>query len=333
MCINSFFIGSDISKAVIDISYFLNGKPIYLGQYLNSEEGFKDLVRDLKKITDAPFSKWFICFENTGMYSKLFLNWLISKGIACKEENAMKISRSLGLRRGKNDKVDSKDICQYGFEKRDSIKPTILAKPLIIKLKKLLSRRAFLVKLKQASSVSLPEQKGFIDPATYDALKQGHDVIMNVYKDQIKIVDDFIQELIQSDPEVAFNDKIAKTVIGIGNVTSAYIIAFTENYEAFLNSRKFACYSGIAPFPNQSGTKKGKTKVSHIANKKIKSLLSNCVASAIIHDPELSWYYNRKLAEGKEKGIVLNAVKNKLIHRVFSVVRRKTPYVKMMGYT
>lgn len=332
MSIYSFYIGSDISKAVIDVSYRLHGKPIYLGQYLNSEKGFKDFVRDLSKITDVPISEWFICFENTGIYSKPLLNWLISQEIACKEENAMRIARSLGLRRGKNDKIDSKDICQYAFEKRDSIKPTILSKSLIIKLKKLLSRRDLLVRQKQSLSVSLTEQKGYIDDKLYETLKQGDDVLIKAYENQIKVLDDLIQELIQSDPEVAFNDKLAKSVIGIGNVTSAYIIAFTDNYQNFSSSRKFACYCGVAPFANQSGTKVGKTKVSHIANKKIKSILSNCIASAITHDPGLSLYYNRKLSEGKEKGVVLNAVKNKLIHRVFSVISRQTPYVKLMAY-
>lgn len=332
MSIYSFFIGSDVSKAVIDISYRLHGKPIYLGQYLNSEKGFKYFVRDLSKITDIPIGEWFICFENTGVYSKPLLNWLISEGIVCKEENALRIARSLGLRRGKNDKVDSKDICQYAFEKRDSIKPTILSKPLIIKLKKLLSRRDLLVRHKQSLSVSLTEQKGYIDVTLYETLKQGDDILLKAYENQIKVLENLIQELIKSDPEVAFNDKLAKSVIGIGNVTSAYIIAFTDNYQNFSSSRKFACYCGVAPFANQSGTKIGKTKVSHIANKKIKSLLSNCIVSSITHDPEIALYYMRKLREGKEKGVIFNAIKNKLIHRVFSVVSRQTPYVKMMAY-
>lgn len=54
--------------------------------------------------------------------------------------------------------------------------------------------------------------------------------------------------------------------------------------------------------------------------------------TAIVYDPEISIYYKRKREEGKRAGIVLNAIKNKLIQRVFSVVNRKTPYVKLMNY-
>lgn len=64
----------------------------------------------------------------------------------------------------------------------------------------------------------------------------------------------------------------------------------------------------------------------------MKSLFSNCIMTAIVHDPEISMYYKRKREEGKRAGIVMNAVKNKLIQRVFAVVNRKTPYVKLMNY-
>ena len=328
----SFFIGSDISKAVIDISYYQSGKIIYLGQYANTIEGFKQLLKDLKGKTDAPVNEWFFCFENTGVYSKPLFEWLTSQQISCREENALKISKSLGLRRGKNDKVDSKDICLYAFEKRDSIQASKLPNFLITKLRKILSRRDFLVRQRQSLEISLKEQKGFINPDLFDELDQGNSILINEYNRQIKLLEIAIQTLIQSDVQTAENDKLARTVVGVGPVTSAYIIAITQNYTSFKDPRKFACYCGVAPFANRSGKRIGKTKVSHIANKKMKSILSMCVSAAMVHDPELSKYYNRKLKEGKEKGIVLNALKNKIIQRVFAVVKRKTPYVKIMNY-
>ncbi len=43
-------------------------------------------------------------------------------------------------------------------------------------------------------------------------------------------------------------------------------------------------------------------------------------------DPELKTYYTRKVLEGKNKMAVLNAIRNKLIHRVCAVIKRGTPY-------
>ena len=156
--------------------------------------------------------------------------------------------------------------------------------------------------------------------------------MINLYNTQIKTLEIAIQSLIHSNPQTSENDNLARSVIGIGPVASAYMIAITENYTTFIEPKKFACYSGVAPFPNRSGKRIGKTKVSHIANKKMKRILSMCASSALASDPELSKYYNRKLREGKEKGVVINAIKNKLIQRVFAVVKRKTPYVKIMNY-
>jgi len=325
----SFFIGSDVSKEVLDISYYHSGQVIYLGQYKNSIAGFKKIVKDLKTKTDVTIDNWFFCFENTGGYSKPLFKWLDSQSISCREENALKISKSLGLRRGKNDKVDSRDICRYAYEKRDTIQASKLPSLLILKLRKLLSQRDLLVRQKQSLTISLKEQKDFMDSNLYNDLEPGNTRLLNEYDIQIKALEDVIQSLIHSDPETSENDKLARSVIGIGQITSAYILAITQNYTCFINPKKFACYCGVAPFQNRSGKRVGKTKVSHIANKKMKSILSMCVSAAMVHDPHLSMYYNRKLAEGKEKGVVLNAMKNKIIKRVFAVVKRKSPYQKL----
>lgn len=327
-----FFIGSDISKAVVDISYHRNGTAAYLGQYSNTVKGFKSFFKQLSALTSVPQNEWFVCFENTGIYSKPLLKWLLDNNIPCREANALKISRSLGLRRGKDDKVDSLDICQYAFEKRDSIQATVMASPLIIKLKKLLSRRDFLVRQRQSLKVSLKEQKGFIDAEIFESLSIGNTTIIDAFNKEISSLEEAIQALVDSDQEIAQNDKLARSVIGIGAITSAYMIALTQNYTTFKDPRKFACYCGVAPFPNRSGKRAGSTRISHIANKRMKSLFSNCIMTAIAYDPEISIYYQRKKQEGKRAGIVMNAVKNKLIQRVFSVVKRQTPYVKLMNY-
>ena len=244
----------------------------------------------------------------------------------------MKISLSLGIRRGKNDKIDSRVICNYAYEKRDKIKPSVLTKPLIIKLKSLLSRRDLLVKHRTALKVSVKDQKSSLEENFYLELEAINNDIIKYYDGQIRQLENKIQQLVESDPVVAMNNKLLQSIVGIGQITSAYLISTTNNFESFTKSRKYACYSGIAPFPNSSGTRIGKTKVSHMANKKMKSLFSNCIAAAIVHDPEISLYYKRKRNEGKKYGVVANAIKNKLIHRVFAVIKRQTPYVKMMNY-
>ncbi len=199
-------------------------------------------------------------------------------------------------------------------------------------LKKLLSRRNLLVRQKQSLSVSLKEQKEVLDPELFKIMNDQNNQLLEMYTEQIKELKQMIEDTMADDEEMKTNYELAKSVVGVGPVISAYMIAITENFTCFENGRKFSTYCGIAPFPYQSGIMNGKSSVSHIANKNIKGLLSNGVNAAIRYDKELGFYYSRKLAEGKEKGVVFNAIKNKLVHRVFAVIKRQTPYVKMMNY-
>ena len=59
---------------------------------------------------------------------------------------------------------------------------------------------------------------------------------------------------------------------------------------------------------------------------KLKKLLHLCALSAIQNDAEMKAYFERKVAEGKSKMSVINAVRNKLIHRVFAVIRDERSY-------
>ena len=204
---------------------------------------------------------------------------------------------------------------------------------LIIKLKKLLSRRDFLVRQKASIDTSLKDQKSTMDPSLFEWLLTQNDELLSLYKTQINQIDAQIEQTIKQDAEIKKNDSLAQSVIGIGPVISAYMIAFTQNFNSFTHARQFAAYSGIAPFVHgQTGIKPGKSKVSHIANKKLKSLLSNGALAAIHYDNQISLYYQRKLAEGKEKGVVINAIKNKLVQRVFAVIKRQSPYVRLANY-
>jgi len=150
---------------------------------------------------------------------------------------------------------------------------------------------------------------------------------------EIKDLEEKIKKLIDNDDNLKKLYSLINSVKGIGFVVAAHLIATTNAFINFVDARKYACYAGVAPFSNQSGTSlNARDKVSHIANKKIKKLLFNAAMSAVQHDLELKKYWIRKLAEGKPKMSVLNAVKNKLIQRVFAVVKRGTPYVELKKY-
>lgn len=328
----SFFIGSDVSKAFIDIAFFDSGNSVYLNRYSNDISGYKRMLYDLERRTDSSKSSWLFCFENTGIYSKNLLLWLYSQGIPCIEECPLKIKKSLGMRRGKDDKADSIAICRYAYEKRDVLKPSVPPKPLIINLKSLLSRRERLVRLRTMTTNASKTLDPGLSLDLVKAFQKDDQALVNDLTKQIKAIEKSILKVLEQNSAVQKNAQLLQSVTGVGLITTAYFIALSNNFEDFSDARKFACYTGVAPFPNSSGIRKGRTKISKMANLKMKAVLSNGALSAIVYDPEIKLYYNRKLQEGKPTGVVLNAVKNKLIQRAFAVIKRQSEFIKTHKY-
>ena len=112
-------------------------------------------------------------------------------------------------------------------------------------------------------------------------------------------------------------------------ITSITLIIHTDNFAAFETARQLACYCGVVPFEKSSGTSiNGGNHISQLANKDVKVLLTQCARCAVQHDKELAAYYVRKIAQGKKERLVINNVRNKLIHRIFAVVTNKIPYTE-----
>lgn len=152
---------------------------------------------------------------------------------------------------------------------------------------------------------------------------------MIALKDEQKVIDQQINRLIQNDGRLKELFDWIVSVPGIGSTTATEIIVVTNEMTTITDPKQMACHAGVAPFEYRSGTSiRGKTRVSHQARKRLKALFHLGAMSCIRKESELRTYYQRKVAEGKNKMLVLNAIRNKLIHRVYAVVRRKEKYDK-----
>jgi transposase len=144
---------------------------------------------------------------------------------------------------------------------------------------------------------------------------------------QITRIEKDIEILIRADEHMRHQAALIRLVPGAGKVLCWMMLAKTEGFTAITEPRKMACYSGVVPFDNQSGTSlKGKNRVSSYADKTIKTVLHLAAMSAIRLKNDLSDYYHRKVAQGKNKMSVLNAVRNKIVHRIFAVIKNQQPY-------
>jgi transposase len=237
------------------------------------------------------------------------------------------IKRSLGITRGKNDKVDAARIAQYGEEKYKTIQVSKPWNKAIMQLKELLGLRKRIVREKASYIVTLKERRHMFPESKQDSLCK---ILETKIKQNEKLIDQLDKELLdflEGHLEIKTNYELLISIRGIGMVNALMTIGYTENFECFPNARSYAVYVGVVPFDYSSGTSiRGRKKVSPIANKELKQELTQAARSAIQWDPELREYALRKM-NNKCYNVVLNNVKFKLILRMFAVVKKQSKYV------
>lgn len=319
-------IGIDVSKKTLDAYDQLHQIETQLP---NSSAGYKDLLRWIKKSNTGETSNVLICFEHTGMYSLPLAIYLTERKHLYAMVPGLEIKRSLGIRRGKNDRADAMAIARYAYQRREEIKIYHLPSSKILEVKTLLSLRQKMVIQRAGYQATKREMKAFLKVIKMSStVFDVQDKLIKELNSQIARVEKQIKEIINEDEFLKKTFDLVTSVKGVGLILGTTMLVYTNCFTAFTDWRKFACYCGIVPFGYRSGTSiRGKTKISRLANKKIKALLSNAACTSIQFNPEMKLYYERRIAEGKNKMSTQNIIRNKIVARVFAVVQRGTPYV------
>lgn len=318
-----FTLGVDVSKNTLDISC------AELSEHIKIKNGTEGFVLFLKWCRDfkIDLQKSFLVMEYTGGYEYKLLQFCEAQKIPYTRIPGLAIKNSLGISRGKNDKVDSARIAQYGEEKHKSLKASKPLNAVIVSLKELLSFRKRLVRENAGYQASIKEREHMYDINKNDIVVKTLHQKQKANIKSIEAVEVEMMKIVAKDEKIHTNYKLITSIRGIGKVNGLMTIAYTENFTSFDNPRSYAVYVGVVPFDHSSGTSiKGRKRVSHIANKELKQELNQAARSAMQWDKELNTYGQRKL-QTKCYKIVLNNIKFKLILRMFAVVKKGEMYV------
>ena len=323
-----FHVGIDISKLKLDVVLVKADSINSVEHFVvdNTQKGVKSIV-DLLLKRKIDLETTLFCCENTGVYTFPLSAFLSEKKCNYWIVPAIEIKRSKGISRGKNDKIDAKDIALYSIRNIDKLSLSSIAEKEIQQLRLLYTEREKVVKSLLLFGSS-KENEAFTTKEIYKTVALVNAKTIKALKSSLKIIESKMKEIIKNDSDLNQQMNLIKSVPGVGEQTAIYLIIATKGFKAFNSSRKFACYAGVAPFEYSSGSSvRGRTKVNHMADKKMKSLLQMCALSAIKYDPQLKEYYLNKKEEGKNGMLVLNNIRCKIISRVFSVVNRQTPFI------
>ena len=326
------FVGIDISKHFFDVALFKYGQSgqVTHHQFKQSQTGFTQMNEWLAQQHVLLDEETLFCMEYTGIYNTALVSYLCDKKALVWVEMAIKIKRSQGFTRESNDKNDAISIAMYAFRFQDKKQLWSPVDASLVKIRHLIAQRDRIVDTITRLTVPVNELKqiGCIEQARQmEKLQKA--VINNLKKMQANI-EVAIAKIVNKDKVLNHKVERVKSIKGIGAVTAIACLVYTKGFTTFKSGKQLACYSGVVPFvKKQSGISvKSQARVSPFANHKLKRLIHLCAMSAIQYDNELKAYYQRKLSEGKKEMCVINAVRNKLILRIYAVLRDDRDFVE-----
>ena len=322
------YVGIDVSQDQLDYALLnATGVPIQQGQITNDRKAIIGLIRGWKKKPGIVLAQSLFCLEPTGHYSQLLLEVLVELEAPTWLAHPMHIKQSLGDQRGKSDQLDALRIAQYAHRFSDQARMFTADNLKMTKLKQLLMKRKQLVE----GRAKLKTQISHVNKHMHKELRASFNTIDKAQVRRIDSLLDRLEHLIQVEieahPEIHEKYELICSIPGIGPVLASNLLALTDAFSRFSSPRALACHCGVAPFEHSSGSSvRGKTRTSPKANTWLKSLLHMGAIVAMRNDPGLAAYYKRKVEQGKPKLSVINAIRAKLIHRVFAVLRKGEPY-------
>jgi transposase len=323
----NYFIGIDISKEKLDCAVIFSDFSVVLECIVpNNIKKIKTFLKSFCKKKKIQCDDLVICCESTGIYNEPLRKVCTELNIGLWEEHALRIKRASMDMRGKSDRKDAMRIAEYLVRYGD--RAVWFKKPseALVILDRLDKVRETLLTQKLALQNQLMEAKSF-DPEAFEVFSKHYNQMIKLTESQIKKVELEVQQVINQNENIQQNIQLMKSVPGVGNQTALQIMLSTENFTKFKSAKQLACYAGVVPFQNESGTITKRARVSKMACRKLKTVLHMAALCAIRTKSELKDYFIRKVAQGKNKMSVLNAIRNKIILRIWAVIERKTSFL------
>lgn len=322
------FVGCDVSKNTLDFAIYEHGKDYRKFEHVcvpNTLEGFRQMrswLRSLKiKVKDCV-----IAMEHTGVYSNALAEWCFKKGITFVMLHPLDVKNAGCRGRNKADKIDAQFIADYVYTMREKLSASLPEPTIIKRLRELRNERRLAVRTRSAYMI---QKKTATDKRVIDRMEK----MITALTQQVRAIEIAIMEVIKSDEAIKKNYDLMLTIPGVGMINALTTIIATGNFTRFQTARQYAKFCCVSPLTCQSGISVNSgSHVCGAGHHDIKSVLTEAARSAIYHDAQLAAYYRRKREQGKSHGCIMNAVKFKLICRIFAVIQRQKDYVNTEAY-
>lgn len=299
-------IGIDVSKDWLDIVVIPSGET---WRTENIVEEIDILVGKLEKLKPER-----IIIEATGGYERLVTSKLYLAGLPVCRVNPKRVryfARSVG-QVAKTDKLDAKVLARFG----EMVKPALTQLPSDQEalLSALLARREQLTAMRVAENNRMDTAPARVRPSLNEHITW--------LKNQIKALDNEIDDFINQNPDLKEKDEFLQEVQGIGKKTSAKLIADVPEL-GHCDRKQIAALIGTAPYNHDSGYKKGQRSISG-GRPDVRSILYMATLAATRSNPVIKVFYQRLLNAGKKKKVAIVACMRKLLTILNAILRDRT---------
>ncbi len=309
-------IGIDMSKDTFHVAFDESAVEIFE----NTVSGIQKFIVALAHRNYAADDTT-IGTEATGVYHLLLCEHMRKSGWNIKVINPLLTHRMITstLRRVKTDRHDALAIRKtlmtgVGYTYTDT--PDVLA------LKTLVQEREALSRMRSETKQRIHAHR-IREKASDGGL---HDSFGGVIKLLSYEIGEIEQKMGRYVPDT---QKLLRSIPGIGALSAAALVAYVGDITRFQSPEKLVAYIGLDCRVHQSGTSiHGKGYISKRGNKYLRFVLFNAAFIARQKNPTLRAYFEKKLKEGKHYYSALCAVERKLVHLIWAVWTRSTPFEK-----
>lgn len=322
-------IGIDISKSDFSACYCrLNYKQeasfSKSRKFENNPKGFKNFIAWAEQQTRSDLPCNFL-MEATGVYYESLAYFLYENGHNLHVLLPNKIKnyfRSLNIKT-KTDKIDAKYIAQFAAERRFP-----QWEPAPASMKRLRSLTRHYNQLQEQKTVFRNILHSVLHSCGSDELvEKSNKVIIEQIEHQIKECKNAIQALIKQDSTMKEKFDNVTTITGVGLITAAIVVAETQGFKMFKNSKQLVSYSGYDVVENQSGSSiRGKTRISKKGNKYIRKAMYFPAITAVQRSDYFKKYHKRIFERRYISMVSYVAVQRKLLVLIYTLWKNDEVY-------
>ena len=319
-------LGIDVSKLSFDATLLTATGTSHYQAFPNTPEGFAQLQLWL---AEHQITSLHACMEATNIYWEALASWLVAHNAIVSVVNPARIKgyAQASMQRNKTDKLDSAVIADFCLKQRPSAWEP--ASEQQRHLRALVRHRDDLLQ------TQLQQQNRMRD-STDKLVRASLQSLLKAIGSELEAIERQIKELVATQASMSANLVLLTSVVGIGMVTAAKLLAEFGDLEQYQTAKAAAADAGLTPSHYQSGTTvRRRPKMSKIGKAGIRAALYWPAITAMRHCPAVKRFAERLAARGKPKKVVIGAVMRKLVHICYGVLKHQTPYdpAKAFGHT